>query len=269
MSRSLAGPWVVPDNDSFDGRAFYAGKTASDGRRRFVFGWCPTRYDQIDYLRWNRDEGFIPGKPYPADQMIGPSGWDWGGNLVVHELIQGTDGSLSVKVPDAVNKAFSKSLPSQFQSGVGVLQVLQEGVRLHAPGEFACSTAGMMPRQCKVEATVVFEENTRGCGLALRMSEDQDSAYYVRIEPLCSRLVFDTWPRSGDVPFEVGLERPLSLSPGKRVNLKVLVDDTVCVIYADDRIAMSTRLYDLKHGRWGVFVSEGSARFENVKIYTL
>ena len=50
------------------------------------------------------------------------------------------------------------------------------------------------------------------------------------------------------------------------VNLKVFVDGTVCVVYVADKIAMSTRLYDLKQGGWGVFVNEGSARFRNVQI---
>ena len=26
-----------------DSRAFYAGKTASDGTNRYIWGWCPTR----------------------------------------------------------------------------------------------------------------------------------------------------------------------------------------------------------------------------------
>jgi beta-fructofuranosidase len=50
------------------------------------------------------------------------------------------------------------------------------------------------------------------------------------------------------------------------VELKVLVDDTVCVVYVDNKIAMSTRLYDLKQGDWGVFVNEGTARFSHVRI---
>jgi beta-fructofuranosidase len=269
MSRSLKGPWLAPENDSFDGRALYAAKTASDGHRRFAFGWNPTRYDKIDYLRSNVDSGFVPCKPYPSNIELGPSGWDWGGNLVVHELVQEPDGALSVKVPDTVNDAFSTSLSYQFQAGIGAVEFPQEGVQLDAPGKFACSPAGLMPRQCKIEATVVFDRNTRGCGVMLRTSEDLDSAYYVRLEPLRNRLVLDTWPRPGDIPFDVGVERPITLSSGKSINLKVFVDDTVCVVYAGNKVAMSTRLYDLKHGRWGVFVNEGSAKFQNLKISTL
>jgi beta-fructofuranosidase len=269
MSRSLKGPWLAPDNDSFDGRALYAAKTASDGHRRFAFGWNPTRYDKIDYLRWNVDAGFVPCKPYPSTIMLGPSGWDWGGNLVVHELIQEPDGALSVKVPDAVNNAFSKSLAYQFQAGMGSVEVLQEGVQLDALAAFACSPAGLMPRQCKIEVTVVFESNTRGCGVMLHASKDLDSAYYVRLEPLRNRLVFDSLPRPGDIPFDVGVERPITLSSHTSINLKVFVDNTVCVVYADDKVAMNTRLYDLKDGSWGVFVSEGSANFHNIRISTL
>jgi beta-fructofuranosidase len=269
MSRSLKGPWLAPESDSFDGRALYAAKTASDGQRRFAFGWNPTRYDKIDYLRWTLDAGFAPCKPYPSNLMMGPSGWDWGGNLVVHELVQEPDGALFVKVPDTVNDAFPKTLSHQFQAGTGSVEVLPDGVQLHAPGEFACSPAGLMPLQCKIEATVVFERNTHGCGLMLRVSEDLDSAYYIRLEPLRNRLVLDTWPRSGDTPFEAGLERPITLSSGRPVDLKVFVDDTICVVYADNRVAMNTRLYDLKHGRWGVFAKEGSAKFQNLRISTL
>jgi beta-fructofuranosidase len=269
MSRSLQGPWLTPENDSFDGRALYAAKSASDGRRRFLFGWNATRYNKDDYLRWNLDGGFTPCKGYPDNLMIGPSGWNWGGNLVVHELVQEPDGALTVKVPETIEEAFVQDVSYQFQVGTGVVKALDQGVQLDTPGAFSCAPAGMMPLRCKLETTVVFESGTRGCGLMLRVSEDLDSAYYVRLEPLRNRLVFDTWPRSPDIPFDVGVERALALSPGKPVNLKIFVDDTMCVVYADNKVAMGTRLYDLKQGRWGVFVSEGSAQFHNVRISTL
>ena len=49
MSRSPSGPWITPPVDSFDGRAFYAAKTASDNKgHRFLFGWNPTRLGETD-----------------------------------------------------------------------------------------------------------------------------------------------------------------------------------------------------------------------------
>lgn len=48
MSRNLTGPWTAPENDTFDGRAFYAAKTYSDGKKLFAFGWNPTKIDEKD-----------------------------------------------------------------------------------------------------------------------------------------------------------------------------------------------------------------------------
>ena len=243
MSKSLRGPWLAPDNDTFDGRAYYAAKTASDGQRRYVFGWVPTRDDKKDFHRWN-----------------------WGGNLVVHELVQEADGTLSVKAPESVERAFARNVPYKFAPGLGHNEISAKGVRVDASGSFGCSPAGMMPQRCKIEATVTFAEGTRGCGIMLRASRNLDSAYYIRLEPARNRLVFDSWPRAGDIPHWVELERPIQLKAGVAVRLKVFVDGTICIVYADEKLAMSTRLYDLEQGDWGVFVNEGSARFSAIDI---
>jgi beta-fructofuranosidase len=243
MSQSLKGPWLAPDNDTFDGRAYYAAKTAFDGQRRFAFGWLATRQDNKDFRPWN-----------------------WGGNLVVHEVVQEADGTLSVKAPASVDQAFREKTPYEFHPAVGPCKISGNVVELPTSGGFGCATAGSLPPRYKIEATVEFEANTRGCGLMLRVNDTFESAYYVRLEPARNRLVFDSWPRPGDVPFWVELERPIRLEAQRPVDLKVFVDGTVCVVYADDRIAMSTRLYNLKQGDWGVFVNEGAARFRNVRI---
>src|SRR5262249_2042655 len=147
MSRSLKGPWLAPENDTFDGRAYYAAKTASDGQKRFAFGWLATRDDRKDYTSWN-----------------------WGGNLAVHEVMQQRDGSLTVKAPESVERAFSKRVPLELRQGLGTCRIDGDRVTLPARGMFACATAGAMPDRCKIEATVRFEKGTRGCGLMLRSS---------------------------------------------------------------------------------------------------
>ncbi|MGQ9682416.1 MAG: glycoside hydrolase family 32 protein, partial [Anaerolineae bacterium] len=94
-------------------------------------------------------------------------------------------------------------------------------------------------------------------------SDDTEEAYYVRLEPSRNRIVFDSWPRRGDLPHMVELERPLALRPEQPVELQVLLDGTICEVCVGREIAMSTRLYNLRHANWGVFVQEGSAHFRN------
>ena len=85
MSRSINGPWITPADDSFDGRAYYAARTAFDGERRVLFGWVPTR-----------DEG--------GD----PSSYLWGGTFMPLEIVQRADGTLGTKLPDSMLGAFGE-----------------------------------------------------------------------------------------------------------------------------------------------------------------
>lgn len=57
----------------------------------------------------------------------------------------------------------------------------------------------------------------------------------------------------------IELERPLALKQRRTVDVKVLVDGAIGEVYVGGKVAMSTRMYDLKQGRWGVFVRQGTA----------
>ena len=247
MSRSLSGPWVIPQRDDFDGHAFYAAKTASDGNKRFIFAWNPTRID-------GKDSG----------------AWQWGGNLVVHEVRQEKNGELTVNVPQTVSNAFSKKLNYSFDNGIGDFKAKDGAVSLRAAGTFAASVAGKMPATCKINATIQFEENTKECGLMLRCSDDMDKAYYIRLEPKENRLVFDMWPRNRSEVFSmIELSRHIKLAPDTPVSMEVLIEGNKGVAYVNNTVAMNFRAYDLPEGNWGVFVMQGNASFRDMSIATL
>ncbi|QNK57698.1 glycoside hydrolase family 32 protein [Paenibacillus sp. PAMC21692] len=240
MSKSLKGPWLAPDNDALDTRAFYAAKTWSDGERRYAFGWNPTREGEHD-----------------------GGTWQWGGNLVVHEIQQQPDGALTVKAPDTVDGMFSLEKDIVLRKVLGQWAFAEGSATVDAPDHFACSYGGLLPVEAiKLEAKIEFDGNTRSCGFVLRTDETLEQGYMIRLEPGRSRIVVDQWPRKGDVPYAVGMERPVQLGPNKPCTLQVYLEGEVCVVYINGEVAMSTRLYDFKSGGWGLFVSEGSARFD-------
>lgn len=251
MSRSITGPWIVPNDDSFDGRALYAAKTTSDGRKRFLCGWNPTRAGDRDYAKW-----------------------EWGGNLVVHELRQESNGTLSVKMPSSIGTAFSNRLPLDPKLVLGKGEAGENGANLVATGSFAAATLAPIPKVCELQATIELTEPTKAFGLMLHVQQDVDLCYYIRFEPMRNRLVFDMWPRQnlgapGDLPFMIGLERPVTLTPGAPIDVRVVADGTIGEVYVNDRIAMSTRMYDLDGGQWGVFVQEGAAHFRDIGLFTM
>lgn len=236
MARSLDGPWLAPANDTFDGRAYYAAKTAGDGQRRFVFGWLPTRDKE-------QDDG----------------GWQWGGELVVHEIFQQPDGTLTVRVPDTVAAAFAESATPAPKPLLGKWRMKPDAISADAVGRHSMLLLGDLPQECLLETSVTFRKGTYAAGLLLRCDATGDNYYQVRLEPGMQRLVIDRWPRPGDQPFV--LERPLAMKPGKPVKLKVLVSGTNLVVYANDSVALSCRMYQHRQGQWGLFVTEGRASF--------
>ena len=245
MSRSLHGPWITPTVDTFDGRAFYAAKTAAGERRRYLFGWNPSQTGE-------RDEG----------------DWNWGSHLVVHEVVQQPDGTLVVRIPETVRRAFATPAPFQLENGFKTALPQAGPLQLSGPGSFRCVSAGPLPETALIEATLIFTETTKGCGIMLRGSEDFESGYYVRVEPQRGRLVFDSWPRRGDLPSRIELERPIQVQPGVPVQITLYVNGSICEVYLDHKVAMSARMYNHPAGNWGFFVSEGSATISEVQIST-
>jgi beta-fructofuranosidase len=236
MSRSLAGPWLAPANDSFDGRPYYAAKTAGDGARRYVFGWLPTRGEE-------KDDG----------------GWQWGGELVAHEVMQQPDGTLTVRPPETVLAAFTAPQPTTPRPVLGAW----DGLATDAVGRHSLLALGPMPGECLIETTVTVAPGTAAAGLLLRADDAMDRYYQVRLEPNNQRLVIDRWPRPGDQPFIV--ERPLPITPGAPVTLKIIASGTNLVVYADD-VALCCRMYEHREGGLGAFVTEGAAAFGEVTV---
>ena len=251
MSRSPHGPWQCPPTPAFDGRAFYAAKTAGDETRRFLFGWLATRAGEKDEGLW---------------------GWEWGGDMVVHEIVQHPDGTLGVQLPATVAASFGNTQPLSPQSRLGTWETNENAFAAHSPSGYASLTLGELPQHCLVEATVVYEPGTASFGLLLNTDEQGDSGYEVRMEPGVGRLVIAPFPAWSDRTF--WLERRFAMQPGHRLRLQVVRDGTALVIYAadedadgaDSRIALSCRTYDHRSGLLGLFATEGTARFQDVVV---
>jgi beta-fructofuranosidase len=262
MSRSIDGPWIAPAEAAFDGRAFYAAKTGSDGEKRFLFGWNPTRTENL--FDWN-PPGYT-GKDFNT--------WDWGGHLVVHEIVQATDGTLQVRLPDRVAGQFHHEQLVVLRPILGDWSQVEDGYKAVSPYGLACAMGGSLPTYCLVSARFQFKPDTRRLGMIVRATEQLDKGYQIQFEPDRSRVVFksNVFPdeHGGKIlPYEVELERPLALQPNQDYSLKLVIDETICEIYINDQVAMSTRMYDLQEGDLAVFVVDGEASFENVVVKTL
>ena len=232
MSRSPSGPWVAPPENRFDNRAFYAAKTASDGTRRFIFGWNPTKKDRED------------------------SGeWQWGGSLTVHEVLQRDDGSLVVRMPPEALRAFERPRRVALDTDGSAWERSDEGYAADSQYGHSEALSGPLPTSFMLEAELVFDRGAGEAGLLLGVSAGGDQGYFLRFSAAARVVQFGKI--GGYRPWYVDhmpeLDRPLELEPGKALSVRVIVDGTAVVAYADDRVALSARMYGGPGGRCGLF----------------
>ena len=246
MSDKLSGPWTSPIEDTFDGRAFYAAKTAQVGDKRMAFAWVPTKRGESDFGQY-----------------------EWGGNFIAHEINQTTDNKLTVKPAEGLINMFNKESVNKKINKVEIENY---------EGEKSYVIDGMKDT-CMIEAVIEFSEGVRSFGIGLRQDSALANGYYLRFEPFYNRIVADMWPRrisgvnqwyvDGDKPFMVELERPFvykSLKDNK-VHIRVVADGSIICLYVNNITALTMRAYNVNRTNWGFFVKDGSIRVSDIHMY--
>ena len=230
MSKTLDGLWKAPVDDAFDGRAYYAARTCSDGHQRYLFGWVPTKEQEDDL-----------------------SEWQWGGTLVVHEVYQRPDGTLGVKIPEGVAQAFQKKA-SLGRMTLTAQDSLSETYLTHRTGDLF-----------KFEANLTFTAGTRAFGIRMFEDEVTGDAYEFIFQVGENRVSFNRtpWSRINNR----GLERPLVLEPGKTYQLQIIADDRIATLYIDG-VALNTRLYAKPGQALSVYVVDGNLTVTDAAIET-
>ncbi|EJP20158.1 glycosyl hydrolase family 32 N-terminal domain protein [Lachnoanaerobaculum sp. ICM7] len=246
MSDKLSGPWTSPIEDTFDGRAFYAAKTAQVGDKRMAFAWVPTKRGESDFGQY-----------------------EWGGNFIAHEIDQTTDNKLTVKPADGLINMFNKEAVNKKINKVEIENF---------EGEKSYVINGMK-ETCMIEAVIEFSEGVRSFGIGLRQDSALANGYYLRFEPFYNRIVADMWPRrisgvnqwyvDGDKPFMIELERPFDYKSLKdnKVHIRVVADGSIICLYVNNTTALTMRAYNMKRTNWGFFVKDGSIRVSDIHLY--
>lgn len=244
MSRSPFGPWVSPKINSFDGHAFYAAKSVSDGKRRILFGWNCIKQDERD-----------------------DAPWQWGGTIIPHEIVQQPDGTLAVKCPQEVAAQYPDRLPVAAGRTMGSVSYQDGKYLLGGEGKSLCML-GAMPENGKIELSFTASDDCGDFGLLLRADAGVDAYYAVRFEPRFNRLAMDIQPRADNTRHtQVDVERWCPVVPGEKNKLLILFEGSVLEVYVNDKVAMSARMFDRREGDFGIFTHNTSVCFEEIGLF--
>ena len=54
---------------------------------------------------------------------------------------------------------------------------------------------------------------------------------------------------------------------GRDYKIRIFVQGSILLLYVDDQIALGTRMLDRKGKQFGLFVSDGSASFRQIRLW--
>ena len=250
-SSSLNGPWVKPSgNDRFDGNAFYAAKAVQDGYGDwYIFGWCHT-------LSGSTDAG----------------SWAWGGNLVAHKIYADAEGNLCVAIPHTVKNWLSSNAYSIVKNSQwGNVTNTQAGTfsyRLVSQAAYDVANVIFNPidkAQYMITANVSYTSANKDFGFMIGTCDGYENFYQLRFVPSENKFKFEKKIRS-QLNATANNEIPLTLSPNTNYKIQIIIENSVVVVYINDKIAMTNRIYKASNTNWGIFTDNSDATFSNISV---
>lgn len=251
VSNSLNGPWSMPSGSGrIDGNAFYAAKAAPDKYGdAYIFGWC-----------FRRSGGTDNGS------------WTWGGNLVTHKIYALPNGDLATAIPHTVKswlETNTQTLTKDSQWGnVTNTSPGTESYRLISPAFEDVANVLYDPidrDQYLIKTTINYNSSSRDFGFLIGACDGYENTYQIRFVPAENKLKFEKKNRSllDSIPEN---EIPLTLSPNTNYNVQIIVENSVVVVYVNDQVALTNRIYKASNTSWGIFSDYSDVNFSNLTV---
>ncbi len=231
-SQSPEGPWLIPDVDTFDSFNFYAAKTVSDGENRYLCGWSGQKTGQV----------FSPAAVARGEDYAGIG---YGGEMIVHQLVQKENGDLAVKLPQAIASAFDVALSHTAHAVSGDWVKTEQGYQVDATSNMAILAIDGAQESCMLTFQVTAD--AKEVGVAVHADRQEiGKGYYFTLDRAYQRLSYKSGARMRGgtgyyMPFETEAERPLPIAPGDTAEITVLMDGDMTVVYVNGEVALTTR----------------------------
>ncbi|PWN58151.1 glycoside hydrolase family 32 protein [Chryseobacterium viscerum] len=234
ISTSPNEPWTTPQNDRLDGSYLYAAKTVSDNTNRYLVGWTARKTPENN-----------------------TGGKDWAGNIVAHRLVQNSDGTLAVKPVSGLASVFGQNAVLTVDKITGNASQNGSSLTLSANSQVTFSKL-----QKANQITFTLNASAGKAGIILAHDTDAGSGVKIALEPGNNRIAAYVMNSGSE---DLMNSYPLSSVSGTSYTVTAYISNDVCVIYINDKIAFTNRIYTIVNKKWSIFSSAESS-FSNINI---
>ena len=264
------GPkWPADGHEGvLDSRAFYAGKTASNGKDRYIWGWCPFRSGA------NVDE--------KNTSVGGGDGNEpnWSGALVCHKIIQHADGTLTLGAVPAMAAKYNKQQEVKVMASNGFANNVLSG-------DDAYVLFSRLGTCNHLSFTVTTSNNWDKFGISVVRSTDPHYYYTMVVNPEDENHRKVNFEQEGYIIEKVwneekkefedvkvfgkgfidgidgyGFERPAD----NVYHIDIYTDNSVLTLYINDVCAYTQRIYGMQKNCWSINNYGGSVTISDIKI---
>jgi beta-fructofuranosidase len=231
-----------------DSRAFYAGKTASNGTDRYIWGWCPYRRGSTLFEK-NVNVG-ADGEP------------EWAGALVCHKIIQHADGTLTLgEVP---------AMAGKYNKDVNLTVMASNGYSDNTlTGDDAYVLYNRLGTCNHLSFTITTSNNWDKFGISFVRDTDSEKYYTLVVNPENENTRKVNFEEEGPAGkgFVEGIDgynfnRPTD----NKYNIDIYTDNSVLVMYINDVCAYTQRIYGIQKNCWSINNYGGSVTISDVKV---
>lgn len=235
------GAWKRFERDSIDASGFYAGRLEKAENKLYAFAWC-------------------------ANLTGGSTGdFDWGGNLVVHEIKQLSNGELCAVMVESVKNSFVTPINYKFIDGKKVKNVDFDGNGF---------SSKCLERLGKQVTRIKFDISVKNYGGDFGLTFGIDGKYNNR---LGSAVVsFDTKNNRlacfNNISSIMRYGSPLALVPfvysdRKVYSVDIIIDGEILTVYLDGLVCLTARFTDMQRRNFAFYSNGSKVSFSGVKFY--
>lgn len=237
------GPkWPADDKEGvLDSRAFYAGKTASNGTDRYIWGWCPERPNQDNTNVGNGRDG----------QGNEPS---WSGALVCHKLIQHEDGTLTIGEVPAMAEKYNKT------AEVKVMEQKANDYTLYS----------RLGNHNHISFTIQMKDVADRFGVSFVRSTDVKKYYTMVVNPEWEngrrKVNFEQEGAEG-MGFIPGADGYIFPTPAdNKYKVDIYTDNSVVTMYINGVYGCTQRIYGINKNCWSINTYGAAATVSDVQV---
>ncbi len=249
MSNSPYGPWERPAQPYFDAGDyfFYAAKTSSNDKDRFLFGWCGDLIDGKDATRAM-----------------------WGGAFVTPRRIERlSNGLLTLVCPDIYEHSISNSPAINYNKCIpisGAWRVEDDSYYSKNEIGFAASLQLDSPKEFSLKVRVTRNSGNGFAGMVIRSDENLNNAYLIGVDYGASSIRLERYQYiqafhgSALAGERILCERPLLEPPGSEMEWIVFMKDDILELFVNG-VTMTVPLKDIQGTGLGWFTSDCSVSY--------